>query len=706
MRNHFRSLLILLLFSSLLVDAQTDVSVKKKEFKGDKQGYKEAWKHVKDGDDYFSTGGVWYLFAYDEYIKALVYNNSNPELNYKTGISALFSDNKEEAAGFLLKAIEVKPDVTDDILFYTGRALHFAGRFTEAVEKLDSYLASENKKDKKDVALATIIAQQCKNALVITQDTLRIKIENLGANINSVADDYSQIFTADGKIIYFGSRRQMPKSGKRYDDTRFDENIFVSNIINGDWSQSTLASKNLVTKYCETPLYIDPLRTRLFIYAGYENGGDIKMVTTTRRGEWKSPVALPYSINSSGSETSFSFSPSGNEIYFVTDSRRDNIGGKDIYYIKRMSERRWSKPQNAGSVINTAFDEESIRFSRTGDTLFFSSKGHNSIGGFDIFYSVKNGVGEWDSVKNFGYPVNTPWDELFYYPAPEVDSTFYFVSNRSGGKGGLDIYSGKLLPPEPVVVALPPPPPPPPPVKDTIVIRDTIVVIKEVAPPPPAPVVPVVQPEPVKETGLYLIGKITDSESGEPVMAKLDLVDIKTDSVLVTSASSDIDGSYRIKLPEKKSYKLELKATGFLSDMKRIDVPANWIKETYNLNIDLIKVKVGKKVVLNNILFETGKAILTSSSYTELDRLLNIMQENAEMKIEISGHTDKTGSEAINFKLSEDRAKAVVEYLVQKGVDRNRMEYKGFGSLQPVTENTTPQGRAKNRRVEFKILEF
>lgn len=704
MRNIFKSLIILLIFSPMVVDAQTDVSIRKREFKADKQGYKEAWKHVKDGDDYFRIGGVWYSFAYDEYIKALVYNNSNPELNYKTGVSALLSDNKEEAAGFLLKAFEVRPDVTDDILFYAGRALHYAGRYTDAIEKLNAFTGSASKKDKKDVAMAKNIAEQCNNAIIITQDTLRIKIENAGANINSNADDYSEIFTADGNIIYFGSRRQIPRSGKRYDDTKFDENIFVSNIINGTWSQALPAGKNLVTKYCETPLYIDPLRTRLFIYAGYENGGDVKMVTTNKKGEWRAPVALPYPINSNGSETSFIFSPSGNEIYFVTDSRKDNAGGKDIYFIKRMSERKWSKPQNAGPKINTVYDEESVRFSRTGDTLFFSSKGHNSIGGFDIFYCVKDPVGEWDSVRNYGYPVNSPWDEMFFYPAPAEDSTFYFVSNRSGGIGGLDIYSGKLLPPEPVVVVLPPPPPPPPPVKDTIIIRDTVVVVKEVAPPPP--VAPVVLPEPVKETGLYLVGKISDSESGEPVMAKMDIVDLKTDSVLITSASSDIDGSYRIKLPEKKSYKLELRASGFLSDMKRIDVPANWMKDTYNLNIDLIKVKVGKKVVLNNILFETGKSILTSGSYAELDRLLNIMKENAEMKIEISGHTDKTGSEPINFKLSEDRAKAVVEYLVQKGIDKTRMEYKGFGSLQPVTENTTPQGRAKNRRVEFKILEF
>jgi outer membrane protein OmpA-like peptidoglycan-associated protein len=117
-------------------------------------------------------------------------------------------------------------------------------------------------------------------------------------------------------------------------------------------------------------------------------------------------------------------------------------------------------------------------------------------------------------------------------------------------------------------------------------------------------------------------------------------------------------------------------------------------------------VKVGKKVVLNNILFQLGKAILTTGSYAELDKLYGILTDNPQMKIEISGHTDKTGSEPLNFKLSEDRAKSVVEYLVRKGIDRSRLEYRGYGSLQPIADNGTEAGRAKNRRVEFKILEF
>jgi outer membrane protein OmpA-like peptidoglycan-associated protein len=151
---------------------------------------------------------------------------------------------------------------------------------------------------------------------------------------------------------------------------------------------------------------------------------------------------------------------------------------------------------------------------------------------------------------------------------------------------------------------------------------------------------------------------------------------------------------------------VDLRASGFLSDTKQINIPDSFSGEVYSLNAGLIKVKVGKKVVLNNILFQTGKSILTTSSYSELERLLGILNDNPQMKIEISGHTDNTGSLPLNLKLSEDRAKAVVEYLAQKGIDRTRLEYKGFGPQQPIADNATADGRTKNRRVEFKILEF
>lgn len=690
MRYFLNLLFAVFILSTSSLEAQTDISIRRKDFKTDKSGFEEAWKHVVNGDAYYGEKGIWYNDAYNEYLQALVYNNSSSELNYKTGVSALFSDNKEEAAGFFLKAMEIKKDVAEDVLLLTGRSLQYSGKFPEAIEKFTGYLSLSEKKSKSNILLARKCLQECNSAINITKDTMRVSIENLGPAINSDTDDYSEVLTDDGKTMYFATRRQLPKSGRRHSDTKFDENIFISHQSSDSWTTAVSAGKNLITKFCETPLSINSTKDILYVYTGYSKNGDIKM-SLNKKGIWKTPETIPYHINTRGSETSFTINPLENEIYYVTDNAKDNLGGKDIYFIKKINARKWSKPQNAGRIINSIYDEEAVRFSKTGDTLWFSSRGHNSIGGFDVFYSTRNKNNAWDSVKNAGYPVNSPWDELFYYPSPVDDSTFYFVTNRTGGLGGTDIYHGHILPPKPVVET------PPPTRPDTVRVRDTVMIV---APPPP-----VVQPI-QEEQVVYLIGKVKDSDTGEPILAKIDLKDISSGDVIGTTASSDVDGSYRVKLPARKSYGIDLHATGFLSEMRRIDVPGNWSKEVYNFNIELIKVKVGKKVVLKNILFESGKSILTSGSYTELDRLLNIMKENAQMKIEISGHTDITGSESLNFKLSGARAKTVVDYLGQKGIDPSRMAFRGYGSLQPITENATVAGRAKNRRVEFKILEF
>jgi outer membrane protein OmpA-like peptidoglycan-associated protein len=693
MKYCFQIGLILLICISDL-QAQKDVNISKKDFMTDKQGFKEAWRHLLNGDDYFKAKGVFYGYAFEEYLKASTYNRLSPELNYKIGLAALFSDNKEKAAEYLLRAFTLKNEVSDDILLFAGRALQYTGQYKEAIEKLNGYLNAPHKKSDKYVPEAKKYIEECNSALGLVKDTInRIEIKNIGSNINSNADDYSELISVDGKTMLFASRRELSKKSTYYEDTKFDENILMSGLNGNSWELAYSAGKKLNTKYCEAPLYLNNTGDVLYVYTGYERGGDI-MASEKKNREWKAPKPVKFKINTAGSETSFTFAPSGDQIWFVSDKRKLNIGGKDIYSSRRIDQRKWTKPEKAGMSINSAYDEESIRFSRDGDTLWFASMGHNTIGGFDIFYSVKNQNGEWNQAVNCGNSVNTPWDELFYFPSPVDDSSFYFVSNRSGGLGGLDIYHGRILPPEPVIVPVLPPKP------DTVIIRDTIIIVKEIIQPP------VVVPEPPKEEVIYVIGKIKDSETSEPILAKIDLIDLSSDMVIATTASSDVDGSYRMKLPAKKSYMIDIRGSGYLSDMKRINIPETYKEEVYNLDVSLIKVKVGKKVVLNNILFETGKSILTTASFVELDRLLNILQDEPLMRIEISGHTDITGSLALNNKLSEDRARAVVEYLVQKGIDRSRLEFKGFGPSQPIADNATSAGRAKNRRVEFKILEF
>ena len=443
----FRIFCTSLIFSFILsgkLPAQSDVRIRKDDFQREKAGFKQAWDHVVSGDAYYDKQGRNYNNAYNHYIQALVYNSTNPELNYKTGISAIYTDHKEEAAGFFLKALESKSDVADDILFYTGRALQYAGRYDEALEKLSGYLRSKVKKTDSNVILAKRFIEECNSALIITRDTLQIEISNIGANINSESDDFSPVLTYDGSTIYFASKRKIKNSTNSSIDTRLDDNIYFSRLLNGKWGIASIAGDGLISQYNEAPVSIDSSETKLYIYSGSENGGDI-MMSVLKKGDWKTPENLPFNINSIGSETSLAFSPSGSEVYFITNEGKDNLGGHDIYFISKTADKKWSKPQNCGSGINSAYDEQSVTFSCSGDTLWFSSKGRNSIGGFDIFYSVRTPDGKWGQAINAGYPLNTPWDDMFHSTASSSESIFYFSSNRSGGFGGLDIYMARII---------------------------------------------------------------------------------------------------------------------------------------------------------------------------------------------------------------------------------------------------------------------
>jgi tetratricopeptide (TPR) repeat protein len=434
---------VLLILNAALLMGQSEVSISRKDFKTDKPGFDAAWQHVKDGDSFYSKGGVWYNDAVNEYRSAYIYNNKNAELNYKLGVACLNSDKKELASEYLLKALSLKANVADDILLLTGRALQYKGQYNKGAEKINEWLSSDVKKTPEETAKAKRYLSECKSAETLMKDTLAIEINNMGAQINSSSDEYSEVLSSSGEKIYFASRRAIsPDSKNYYSDTKLDENIYRADFENGTWSTALPAGKNLKTEFCETPLDIDPTGTILYLYAGYEGNGDIR-VSEFKRGEWRSPEPESFGITSQDPETSFSISPSGNEIAFISDRGKKGNGGKDVYFIYK-KDRKWSKPVNAGVNINSNYNEESVRFSRGGDTLWFSSSGHNSIGGFDIFYSTRQNGGAWTPAVNAGYPLNTSWDEFFYFPSVDSDGLFYFVSDRSGGLGGLDIYSGKI----------------------------------------------------------------------------------------------------------------------------------------------------------------------------------------------------------------------------------------------------------------------
>jgi tetratricopeptide (TPR) repeat protein len=437
------SLAILLILAPGELYSQENVKIKKSDFRGDKAGFRQAWEHVLAGDAFYSQKGANYNRAYDHYIQAIAYNNSSAELNYKTGISAIYTNRKEEAAGFFLKALELNSNVAPDLLLYTGRALQYSGNFKDAINKLSAYIKSPVTKSEEELKRATKFIDECKSAIRLIKDTIPAEITNLGQNINSGSDDFAPVFSWDGMTLYFASQKKTGKNTAGV--TSPDENIFYSRSIGGAWGVAVPAGENLTTDYNESPLWIDSSETRMFIYSGFENGGDIRMAET-RKGDWKSPVDIPYSINTSYSEVSIAFSLKGDEVYFISNNPKENLGGYDIFFIKKTGEKKWSKPQNLGPAVNTLYDEQAVSLSAAADTLWFSSKGHDSMGGYDIFYSTRNENGSWSEAVNAGFPVNTIWDEIFYTPTHSGDNSFCFSSNRSGGFGGLDIYKARLLP--------------------------------------------------------------------------------------------------------------------------------------------------------------------------------------------------------------------------------------------------------------------
>jgi tetratricopeptide (TPR) repeat protein len=444
MNYHFCYLSALFLCLSATLYSQEDVKVRIQDFRKGKVGLDDAWKNVKIGDEQYALGGIAYSYAFENYVKASAYNDANPELNYKTGASALFSGNKEKAWDYLKKALDIRSDVAGDILLLAGHSLQYKGEYSMAMELLNKFLDPTAEKSAHQTELAKQYVEECIAAMHILSDTLKISIVNEGKNINSDEDDYSEVLSDDGNFICFASRRPLEGSGDHYPDGKSDENIFVASVQDDSWGPAGLLAGELTTKYCETPLYLNKSSDSLYVYSGYRNGGDVAL-SVRKKSRWSLPGNIKAGFNSKHKESSFCISPDGNEIYFVSDRKKDNIGRKDIYVIRKIGHGKWSEARNAGNIINSAFDEESVRLSASGDTLWFSSKGHDSMGEFDIFYAIRENGGDWKDVKNAGYPLNSQWDDLFYVPAPGEPGAFYFVSNRPGGLGGLDIYKGQYI---------------------------------------------------------------------------------------------------------------------------------------------------------------------------------------------------------------------------------------------------------------------
>jgi outer membrane protein OmpA-like peptidoglycan-associated protein len=352
--------------------------------------------------------------------------------------------------------------------------------------------------------------------------------------------------------------------------------------------------------------------------------------------------------------------------------------------VMNRKNREYGLPNREMSV-STRFNDGPVYLHPDGKTMYFASEGHNSMGGYDIFMAKKEKSGYWGKPVNLGYPINTPYDD-FFFAATANGKYAYIASNREGGKGGYDIYKVTFWGPEK---------------SPALATQDYLLasIAKPIQDPELAGQVKVTTSA---ELTVFK-GKTIDALTKKPVEATIEITDNKTGKVIEKFTSNSASGKFLLSLNSGANYGIAVKADGYLFHSENFDIPAGSAYNMVNKTIELKNIKIGSKIALRNVFFDTGKSTLRSESNAELDRLVKLLKDVPGLKIELSGHTDNTGSAQGNIKLSQARAEAVMNYLVSKGISKSRLTAKGYGDAKPVATNDTSEGRQLNRRTEFEI---
>lgn len=665
------------IFASLLMLQAQNVEFTKANF-SDKKALKQALKNIKEGDGYFERGKGMYLDALNFYLKANTFNPKNALLNYKIGLCYTVLD-KVRSLEYLKTAEELNPHCAPDLYYQLGKIYHQNHEFSIAIEKYKAYKNKLTPKEYNSVApkLNKKIAE-CEVGMKLVASPTKVFIDNLGTSINTMYPEYCPIINADESMLIFTSRRENTTGEKRDpQDGKFYEDIYIAERAGEAW-KVTNPGKPLNSDLHDATVGLSPDAQTLYVYKG-ENGGDL-YECNLKGTEWGKPSRLHKTINTKFHESSASLGPDGRTLYFVSD-KEDGVGGRDIYVSYLDEKGKWGKPINL-KELNTIYDEEAVFIHPDGRTLYFSSQGHKTMGGFDVFKSVYEN-GKWSEPENMGYPINTADDDVFFSISASGQHA-YLSSARAGGIGDQDIYLITFLLEKPLSTNS----------EDNLIAWRTEPVSETV----------MEQTLDVMTASLTLLkGRILDEETKKPVEAQIVLTDNTTGEELATFTSNSATGKYLVSLPSGKNYGITVNADAYLFHSENFDIPNAAAYQEIEKDIYLKKVEVGKEIVLRNIFFDFNKATLRPESRSELERLTTLMRENPTLKIEISGHTDNIGSAAYNKTLSEQRAKSVVDYLINVGVSTDRMTYVGYGFDKPIASNATDEGRQLNRRTEFKI---
>lgn len=666
-----------------------NVEFKSSNFKDDKDGYKSATEAIKTGDEFFELGnaaffavkspGLNFELARREYNKAQKFNPKNAELNYKIGVCLANGSNIDKCIPYLKEAYKLDPACDPFLNFYYGYALQLDGDFVNAKKAYETF-ASEYKKADNFSKFVTKRKRECTAAIGAIANPIRAWVDNV-KELNTEFNEYGPSITTDGSEIILSSNR--PNGHTANEIGGFDDDIYTSTRENGKWSKPSPIKGSVNTESDDVSNNLSYDGTKMLMHRVVDGQCDIfesKLVGAN----WSDPKKMPSAISSGRANERFaSYSADGWSIYFNRDNATRSNGYEVMYSSMQSKIQKNYMGAQMISTVNSRFNEGPIYIHLDGETMYIASEGTGSIGGYDIFVS-KNINGTWSKPKNMGYPINTQYDD-FFFSGTANGKYAYIASNRTGGSGGFDIYKVTFWGTE----------------KEPVMATEDYLLASIVNPIADNTIEESVV---VKKKSFTVFKGITiDAISRKPVEAEIEITDNTTGKMIETFTTNSATGKFIITLASGKNYGIAVKAEGYLFHSENFDIPKGSSDNLVNKVIELKNIKIGSKIALRNIFFDTGKSFLRSESNAELDRLVKLMKDVPNLKVEISGHTDNTGSPKSNQTLSQGRAQAVVAYLTKKGISASRMTAKGYGPNAPIASNGTADGRQQNRRTEFEI---
>lgn len=624
-----------------------------------------------------------YMHAIPLYKKILKEQPDNANINYRLGLCFLHINDPNgniKAIPYLEKAIKnVTKDYNEgsyketkapiDAYFYLGNAYRSDMQFENAINVYEKFQSLLSPKDVYYIDFVKREIQATRNAVELTKFPVKLEIDPLDKTINT--DKYIEncpVVSDDENTIVFtkGNRNNfLPDVEIDMDNLDYQmDSLYYTKKVNGKWLPAKNITAVLSTRFSKiVPTSLSADGNTLYFVIDKNDNGDI-YVSHYQNGKWTKGKKLNGNINTKYWESHACISVDGKVLYFTSD-RPGGYGGLDIYVSYRDDEGNWGKAINLGPTINSEYDEETPFILNDNKTLYFSSQGHYSMGGFDIFHSRLMSNNKWSTPLNLGYPINTVGNDLFYVPKSNGTYAFFPLNNNNRNIGGNDIYAIKITPPENQATEII--------LKGTITLQDK-------------------RPEYPKDLMVYVIDTLTN------------------DTIKFVKPNLS-NGQYNTII-DAGSYEVLFHASGYQDDEQLLFIPEIYTRSEIVLNTELIPLEVseGQYAVIKSILFDYGKYDLRRDALIEIEKLFNLMQQNPELYIEVIGHTDSWGSKAFNQKLSEKRARTVVNYLIQKGITPDRFVAKGMGEKHPIAINETitgedsPEGRQLNRRVEIKIL--